>query len=157
MTKRYAHRTPVTEESSRREIERTLARYGADAIALGFDDNSLHVRFRWRGRFLQRTVTVPPLATFLPTYGSMARDRKLAQTAREAERRRLWRVLLLWLKTTFELVEAEAVTPEEAFLPVLMLPSGQTVAEWLAPQLTAAYERGEMPKLLLPGREGQRG
>lgn len=39
-------------------------------------------------------------------------------------------------------------TLETAFLPWVVLPNGQTIAEWLGPQLDVAYASSEMPALL---------
>jgi len=41
-------------------------------------------------------------------------------------------------------------TLEREFMADIVLPDGRTTAEWLAPQLSLAYETAQMPALL-PG------
>lgn len=47
-------------------------------------------------------------------------------------------------------VEENVVTFEQEFLEFIVLPNGQTVGEYVRPQIAAAYASGTMPKLL-PG------
>lgn len=150
-TRRYAEGTAVSPEQSRMEIERTLKRYGADAILVGFDADQLLVRWRMNGRYLQRALDMPPSTApaFANLYPVAAQKR-----AHEQETRRLWRVLLLWLKTTLEMVDSQVESFEIAFLPYILLPDGQTLGDFMQPQIDAAYSAGEMPRFLLPAGRG---
>lgn len=75
-----------------------------------------------------------------------------ARDAYEQEIRRRWRSLLLVVKAKLTAVADGISTVEREFLADLVIPTGQTLAEWLAPQLEAAYAHGGVPALL-PGTE----
>jgi hypothetical protein len=47
-----------------------------------------------------------------------------------------------------EAVDTGISTIEREFLSYIVLPDGQTVGEWMAPQLETAYTQGNMPVLL---------
>lgn len=59
-----------------------------------------------------------------------------------------WRALLLVIKAKLAAIDLGVVTIEDAFLAETVLPDRQTVAEFMAPQIEAAYARGEMAKAL---------
>jgi hypothetical protein len=72
--------------------------------------------------------------------------------------RQRWRALALVIKAKLEAIETGIASFEDEFLAYTMLPSGETVGAWLAPQMDAAYDpdRGVMPatlKLALPAGE----
>ena len=75
----------------------------------------------------------------------------------EQAQRQRWRALLLVIKAKLEAIEAGIATFEDEFLAYTMLPSGETVGEWVSPQLDKVYEKGVMPatlRLALPvGKE----
>jgi hypothetical protein len=54
----------------------------------------------------------------------------------------------LAVKAKLEVVESGISTFEDEFMPHIVLPSGQTVSEWMGPQITAAYLSGLMPPML---------
>ena len=58
------------------------------------------------------------------------------------------RALYLIVKAKMEAVEAGISTVEREFLYDIVLPDGRTAGEWLAPQIEAAYNSGDMPALL---------
>jgi hypothetical protein len=68
----------------------------------------------------------------------------------EVARRQRWRALALAIKAKLEAVESGIATFEEEFMAYIVLPDGQTVGEFLSPQIEAAYSSGRMPPLL-PG------
>ena len=125
----YAERTKVPVDRSRTEIERTLARYGADAFGYGWDAGRAAISFRANGRHVRFTMPV----------GDDPQD----------ERRR-WRALVLVVKAKLEAVESGITTFEDEFLAHIVLPDNRTVTEWLKPQLEIAYESGGMPRQLMP-------
>lgn len=138
MTKRYAERTTVSSEQSKMEIEKTLARYGADSFMYGYHGDDAMVAFRMQGRQVKLLLPQP------------RREDYSTETKFFQERRRRWRALLLVLKAKLESVTSGIETFDEAFLPYIMLPNGQTVGEHTLPQIDAAYQDREMPSLL-PG------
>lgn len=59
-----------------------------------------------------------------------------------------WRALWLVVKAKLEAVDIGIISVEDAFLSDTVLPDRQTVAEYMAPQIEAAYSTGNMPPLL---------
>jgi FkbM family methyltransferase len=86
--------------------------------------------FKWGGRFYNDRSRTPLV---------QQRDQRI---------RELWRALVLVVKARLESVESGIESFEQAFLPYIQLPDGQTAGEFLIPQVEAAYELGEMPSLL---------
>lgn len=148
---RFAEGTAVTPENSRAEIERTLRKYGADAFVSGFDERSAVIRFRCHGKFVQFSITVPGPddPKFRMDGRKSVRTPAQRKSAQEAEERRLWRALGLAIKAKLEVVQSEIATFEEEFAANIVLPTGETVGQWLMPQIEHAYETGEMPRSLL--------
>jgi hypothetical protein len=124
----YAARTKVTTLATRSEIERLLLRAGAQAFAYGQDGAAVNIAFRMKGRHYRFTVKMP--------------DNDQALRSR-------WRALLLIIKAKLEAVAAGVSTFEDEFLGETVTPSGQTVQEWLRPQIEDAYKLGRMPKQLI--------
>jgi hypothetical protein len=132
----YAEGTVVAVAKTRGEIETTLTRYGADAMLSGFEPGTAWVQFRAKGRIVKFSAPLPVRAKY-----------KTVKQYEQAERTR-WRALLLVIKAKLESIESGIETFDEAFMPHIVLPDGQTVKEWMQPQIALAFERGAMPKLL---------
>ena len=154
----YASQTTVAIEKSRHEIERTLQRFGARKFVYGWDQEEAVVGFVYGGddnlRQIRFKVTVPPLGDFRLTPNKRQRrsDAAMHKEWEQAQRQR-WRALLLVIKAKLEAIEAGIATFEDEFLAYTMLPGGETVGEWIAPQLDEVYEKGVMPgdlRLALP-------
>lgn len=152
---RFAEGTSVPAEKSKVEIEQTLARYGASSFASGWKDGQAIIAFEAKGRRVRFTLPMPD-----------AKDRKVTHKANdgwsgpsegtktkrlEQETRRRWRCLLLAIKAKLEVVESGIATFEEEFMAHIVLPNGESVGQWMAPQLDAVYQAGQMPPLLTSG------
>lgn len=124
---KYAVHTKVPAVQSRAEIEKTLARYGAEGFLYGQADGNAMVMFRMNDRHIKFTVPLP-----------------------EGEKpiRQRWRALLLVIKAKLESVESDIETFEAAFMANIVLPDGKTVGEIMRPQIKSAYDTGNMPPLL---------
>lgn len=131
-TRRFAQDTSVPVDRTQGEVKTRLRAAGADQIAVYEAGDQSSVAFRIAGRFYRITL---PMATN-------------AKDAAQDERR-AWRLMLLLMKAKLEAIREGATTIEREFLADMLLPDGSTVGEWAAPQLTLAYERGEMPTQLL--------
>lgn len=131
---RYAEHTRVPVGQTRNEIERTLARYGADQFLYGHESGRAVVGFRMNKRQVKIMLS-------LPTGGS---DKD------EKEIRRLWRSLAMIIKAKLEAVASGVSIFDDEFMPYIILPSGETVGQFMRPQIKVAYDTGAMPKLL-PG------
>lgn len=158
---RYAERTSVSVERSRDEIEQTLARYGAEQFMYGWNRDGALIAFvvaipSGQRRHVRFTLPLPSRDERRFTHhASGARTSAAAEKQWEQACRQRWRALLLVVKAKLEAVESGIATFEDEFLAYTMLPEGQTVSEWLLPQMAAAYDpdRGVMPgelRLALP-------
>lgn len=136
-------------DRSRAEIERTLQRYGADQFLYGWENERAMVQFRAHGRYVRFLLPLPDRKEFARTPG-----RGLLRSPDQVERefdqavRQRWRALALVVKAKLEAVEAGITTFEDEFLAHTVLPSGETVSDWIAPQIVEAYETRRMPRML---------
>lgn len=151
---RYAEGTTVSIESSQAEIARLIVRFGARRFVSGFDDDQrlAMVQFEAHNRRVKFLLYMPDPASRDFTHNARGQVRTSTQhnNAYQAECRRLWRSLVLVIKSKLESVESGIETFEDAFLANIVLPNGQTVGDYLEPQIEATYKSGQMPPLL-PG------
>jgi hypothetical protein len=153
---RYAANTEVSSTKSRDEIERTLTRYGADQFMYGWQDGSAVIAFRANDRRVRFILPLPTRES--PEFTQSSRGRReesaIDRLYEQAIRQR-WRALALVIKAKLEAVEAGISEFEDEFLAHVMLPTGQTVGEWMRPQVAEVYLSGHMPPLLpmLPAPE----
>lgn len=131
----YASTTDVPADRSRAEIERTLERYGSTGFAYGTEIGRAMIAFQAGGRRIR---------FILPLADQVARNEK--QHAQFIRTR--WRCLLLAIKSKLESVESGIETFDEAFMPHIVMPNGQTMAEHALPYVKEAYSTGKMPPLL---------
>lgn len=148
----YAADTSVSSDKSRAEIERTLSRYGADSFMYGWDRSGAIIGFILQNRQVRFKLPLPDRNSqeFNRTATGRSRSSTAAQEAYEQAVRQRWRALSLVIKAKLEAVETGIVTFESEFAMHMMLPSGQTVGEWVEPQIAHVYESNAMPALL-PG------
>lgn len=128
----YAEKTKVPVEKSKTEIERTLARYGADRFAYFTEAGKAIIVFEAHERRLRFDLPLP------------ADDSDKDQRAR----RQKWRALLLCIKAKLESVASDIETFEDAFLAHVVMPDGKTVSEHTRPRIALAYKGEDMPALL---------
>jgi len=128
----YADRTRVSVEKTKADIEKTLARYGADRFAYFTEATRAMIVFEAHGRRLRFDL---PL-----TEGR--------NEAAERKRRQQWRALLLCIKAKLESVASRIETFEEAFLAHVVMPDGKTVYEHTAPRIEQIAKGGELRPLL---------
>lgn len=157
MTK-YAANTEVSTERSRSEIERILVRYGATSFAYGWEGNTTILGFKMRDRHIRYKIAMPVIQDFTITeHGRRRTSREAIQTAWEQACRQRWRALALIIKAKLEAIESGITDFESEFLSNTLLPAGQTVGEWIQPQIALAYETKRMPPMLpgLPAPTGE--
>lgn len=140
---RYAETTTVSSDKSRGEIEKILARYGASSFMYGWDADRAIVGFIANGRQVRFVLPMPQRGarefTHTPAKGLL---RSPAQAEEAYEQAKL------------EAVETGIVTFDQEFAMHFMLPNGQTVGEWVVPQIDHIYDTNTMPALLpAPSRE----
>jgi hypothetical protein len=148
---RYAEKTSVASDRSRAEIEKTLVRYGADQFMYGWQENKAVVGFRMEGRTIKFILPMPDRAarefTHTPNKGQRRSEDAVAQAFEQAIRQR-WRALSLVIKAKLEAVETGITVFDDEFLAHIVLPDGQTVGQFMRPQIDIAYDKGDMPPLL---------
>jgi hypothetical protein len=138
----YAEKTAVPVERSRAEIERLLQKHRAMQYltAVDHEGNRAIVQFKMCNRIVKFEVGLP------------ARPKDSAsRSVREYEQagRQRWRALLLVLKAKLEAIENRISTFDSEFLSHIVMPDGQTVGEYVVPQIEAAYASGK-GVLMLP-------
>lgn len=156
MAGKFAATTEVPVARTQGEIEALLEKYGATAFARAWIEGQAAINFELAGRRMRMLLPLPDANDREFRRGSQGQQLTAQQQRARYEQalRTRWRALLLVIRAKLESVECGILTMEEAWLPHIVLPSGQTVAEWTGPQLERVYATGEMPALL-PGL-GQR-
>ena len=117
MAAQYAAGTTVSVERSRAEIERTLARFGAEEFMYGYDKHRAVVAFSAADRRVRFVLLMPDKAdrrfTHTPTGKARSSDQALAQW--EQGCRESWRALAEVIKAKLVAVDSGIVTFEEEF------------------------------------------
>jgi hypothetical protein len=144
----YAENTTVSTEKSRGEIERTLQRYGADQFMYGWNQDQAVIGFCLAGRQIKFILQMPDRKSFSKTPTGKPRSQIQSDKEYEQACRQKWRALSLVIKAKLEAVEAGISIFEDEFMANIVLPNGATVSQFMLPQITEAYETGQMPKML---------
>lgn len=148
----YAAATEVPIERTRAEIERLVHRAGATCFASGWEQDAAYVAFEMKDRRVRFRLSLPSARERRFTHDTRGYPRasEPARKAYEQALRSRWRALLLVIKAKLEAVESGVESFEEAFLPQIVMPGGETVGERLVPRLGDIYA-GQLPPLLGPG------
>jgi hypothetical protein len=136
--RRYAEDTKVPVSQSTAEVKDLLKRAGSVQTAIIENEAATLVLFVLGGR--QYRLTVPLRAD---------------ATNPAQEERRGWRLMLLLIKAKCEAIREGVSTVEREFMADVVMPNGQTFAEYAEPTLRLAYEKGSMPSQLLLGGPGR--
>jgi len=111
------------------------------------------VAFEMAGRRIKFDLPMPDRMSeefrFTPAKRHL-RDADQQAAAYEQAVRQRWRALALVIKAKLEAVETGITEFEEEFLAHIVLPGGQTVGQWMLPQIAKAYDSNSLPSLL-PG------
>ena len=150
---KYAANTNVSSELSRLEIEKTLIRYGADNFAYATSNGKALIGFTMYDRQIKFVLTLPCKEDFSKTPTGRDRSENSQYEAWEQACRQRWRALNLVIKAKLEAVECGISVFEDEFMSNIVLPGGQTVGDFMKPQIEQAYISGDIPKLL-PGLGG---
>lgn len=154
-TARYAQNTAVDSATSRAEIERTLARYGATSFMYGWEEGRAAIGFVVNDRQVRFVVPMPDRNerrfTHTPAKGQ---PRTQGAAAKEYDQavRQSWRALALVVKAKLEAVAAGIVSFDEEFFAHLVLPDGQSVFSHANPAVQRAFETGQVQPLLQIGQ-----
>ncbi len=153
----YAQGTDVSVGRSIGELERLVAKHGATGFGYGSDDMQGYsqVVFRISDRLIRFRIAKPEVGDFTRTPTGRPRSAVDARRFAVTEERRLWRALVLVIKALLVAIADGVIDLSEAFMPYMLLPSGQTIAEWTGPQLDMIYATNRMPAIL-PGASSER-
>lgn len=147
----YAEKTSVTVAKTKADIEELVTKAGAGQFVSGFNEATAVIGFSLDNRQIRFLVPIPdkldPKFWFTPERRTK-RSEKQAYEAWEQACRSRWRALYLIIKAKLEAVDSGISTIEREFFYDIVLPNGKTVGEFMAPQIAAAYETGEMPPML---------
>lgn len=141
MMARYAQGTSVGADQSRLDLEKTLRRFGADAVMSAWDDTTRAqvVVFRLDGRQVRLDVPLPDPGEKQFTHTPSGRQKRTATAAAEEyqkEVRRRWRSLLLVVKAKLTAVQDGISTLEREFLADMIVEGdGRTVEQVIRPYL----------------------
>jgi hypothetical protein len=145
---KFAARTAVTPDRSRAEIEQLLKRYGATHFMCGTGPDCSVLAFQAHGKHVRFVLPMPKHEDHSNDVRGYSRTKRQIDDAVAQAERSAWRALVLVIKAKLEAVETGITTFESEFLAHIVLPSKQTVGEWMMPQVEAAYQSGAMPPLL---------
>ena len=157
MSRRYATQTTVRAAKSREEIDSILRNWGCHQIQWtdDFREGRVLLRFIWEHDGVEYRARFP-LA--VPTEEEITKEAMNKRTYDFSQNkyddlmhRRGWsehRQLLLWLKATFNAVEAGIIEPACVFLPFLEDRDGVTVSEHALPRLRLILKSGGASNLL---------
>lgn len=144
----YARNTSVSSELSRLEIEKILIRYGADNFAYATTDVKAMIGFTMFSRQVKFLLPLPSKDDFKYTPTGRSRTENSQYEAWEQACRQRWRALKLVIQAKLEAVECGISVFEDEFMSNIVLPDGQTVGEFMRPQIERAYISGEVPDIL---------
>lgn len=144
----YAKETTVAAETSRLDIEKVVERYGATGFAYASGSGRAMIAFEMSGRQVRFILLLPDKRDFALTETGRQRAENSVREAWEQACRQRWRALKLVVQAKLEAVECGISCFDDEFLANIVLPDGSLIGERMKPQLAAAYERGEMPRLL---------
>ncbi|HYE98926.1 MAG TPA: hypothetical protein VEJ18_08445 [Planctomycetota bacterium] len=138
--RKFAAGTSVPVERSQAEINKILARFGADQFinAVSASPPAVLLGFRAKGKLIRFHLPMPEAGAFRGT--PLQIEKQFS-----AEVRRRWRALLLVIKAKLEAVESGITSFEQEFYAHILLPGGMTVYEMTSKQVNQAIEHGSPP------------
>ena len=147
----YAENTKVDVNKTKAEIETMIHMAGATQFVSGFKDNTAVVGFVLNNRQIRFLLPLPDPNDDEFVYTPARRTKRSKQQAYEVWNQACkskWRSLYLIIKAKLEAVDSGISTIEREFFYDIVLPNGQTVGEFMAPQIEQSYQSGNMPPLL---------
>lgn len=147
----YAEKTSVSVAKTKADIEELIQKAGAGQFVSGYKENMAAIGFSVDNRQIRFVLPLPDKEDKKFWYTPERRNKRTkeqAYAAWEQACRAKWRALYLIIKAKLEVVESGISTIEREFFYDIVLPDGNTVGEFLSPQLDMVYESGNMPPML---------
>lgn len=145
---KYASGTSVSSELSRLEIEKILIKYGAENFAYATGAGKALIGFTMFGRQIKFILPLPVMDDYCKTPTGRDRTENSQYEAWEQACRQRWRALKLVIQAKLEAVECGISIFEDEFMANIVLPGGETVGEFMRPQISQAYTIGRPPEML---------
>ena len=145
----YAAYTKVDPTRTKYEIEEMIKDHGGKNFASAENGNQGMVVFDIEDYRMVFKLHFPKSTDneFQFTAGGHQRDGETANQFWENECKRLWRSLLLAIKSKLVSVEDGVETVQEAFMAHIVMPDGRTVAQHLEGEMTKRSKIAESPEL----------
>lgn len=144
--RRFAARTRVPVDQSRKDIERALKRYEATGFGYSWERRSATRPAAGGG---SSVIIVEEHAIIAFDMKGMRIQLDLIMPEAEREQRQRWRALLLVITAKLEAIESGLGTLQSEFLANVVMKNGMTVGQVILPQLSRVIEKG----LLLPAHQ----
>jgi hypothetical protein len=137
-------------QAREKEIRDTLRRVGASAVGFMVDDDAdlIIAQFRLHGR----EVTIPVrIGAYAEAWlrenkkGPRTKDSDHAAKARKIAESAAWAIMADWIKAQAAMMAAGFFDPDQAFLPHITMPNGQSALE--------ALTAGQNPMLPPPAKK----
>lgn len=129
----FMETTRIAAERTVSEIQGILAKYGATAVLLDFDEcqvTAVSFRYSVEGKEIAFRMPCRWQNLEMKLRGS-GKHPKWDDTYEKWARRVAWRQVLRWVEAQFAMVETDMVKVHEVFLPYAQDQTGQTVFEKL--------------------------
>lgn len=151
---KYAAGTSVNIERSREELERILARYGADEFMYAISQGTAAIGFKFMGVAYKIDIPMPRKESFESTpTGRRSRSDRAVIDAWDQSKRQVWRALVLFIKGKLEGIEQGFSTIEKEFLSNIMLPDGSKFGDLATEAVQKAVSSGQMPQISFMGNK----
>jgi len=129
----YANKTQVSVEQSQMEIQRLLQRYGATGFGINWGSNT--ILFEIKSHAVKIQIPLPDRNDFKNTSGGSKRNNTQIDTAYDQALKQRWRALVLVIKAKLEAITTGITTIENEFMAHFVLPNGQTLSQYILPQM----------------------
>ena len=125
--------TTINPEKTCGEIQRMLAKAGAQAIMHEYDDDGVLVRLSFKIECHGMALPFMLPANIGKIYTILQNDRRVPRRNKTMEHaaRVSWRIIKDWVEAQLAIVEAEQAEMAEVFLPYMQQKTGQTLYHML--------------------------
>ena len=146
----YAQDTSVPINKTRLDIEFLLKKAGATEYIQGNSGNVQAIAWTLNGKKYRMSMRIPDVnsSEVRMTASNRRRNDSQAKLYYAQLERTMWRQLYIIIKAKLVAVESGIRTMEQEFREDMLLPNGQTVVEYVGPQIEQAYLTGNMPPLI---------
>lgn len=149
----FAKGTKTAIGTTEQQIKTMLQKAGADAVAMFEERTRAVVAFHLNGLAIQFRLPLPTPDDFRQTRrgsGWMENSEATKSSLWVQACRERWRALHLCIKAKLESVEQNIETFEEAFLPHIQMPDGETIGDKVLPEMRAQLAGAPPRPLLAP-------